>query len=135
MSFTKTLIFVLFGGIESTTVVVPLCLAHKERDETRMRTISRFQLACGAAALVCFGIFSWMFEHPHLEPFQPVLAALGVVAVVAAYVSIGVRSTALPVRFRGSSHGRAPFSSKRYGAYVFTFEDRSSGERFYDANV
>ena len=134
VSFTKTLILVLFGGIESTTLVVPLCQAHQNHYEKRMRTISRFQMACGAAALLFFGLLFWMFEHPSLEAYQPVPATLGVVAVVAAYFSIGFRSTALPVRFRGSSHGRTPFSSERYGAYVFTFEDRLSGKRFYDAN-
>ena len=133
--FTKTLLLGIFGGIESTPFVLPLCVEHQQSYAHRMRTISRIQAGLCLAALAFFGILSLTFEHPLLEPYQPIPTTLGILAVVAAYLSIGYRATALPVRFQGISHGRVPFSSQAYGGYLFVFADSESAQRLYEANA
>ncbi len=130
--FTRTLILLVIGGIESVEITAPLCAAHATHYSTRMRRIDRLQIACGLLILLFFaslGLFA-EFLPTASETVQPVLLGGVVAAVVVAYLSIGFRSTAISVRFSPRQHGRIG----AYGAYVFTFPDREAAERFAAAN-
>ena len=137
--FTKTLILVVIGGIESTELVVPLCADHMVRYRRRMRLIDRVQMGCGLVVLLIFGVLFLASEYG-AESYAatlvgaegaPILLSLVVVCVVIAYLSIGFRSTALPVRFYARRYERL----MGYGAYVFRFEDPIAAERFAVANA
>ena len=93
-----------------------------------MRTITSLQLVCVAIAALSFGYLFTLLELT--ETYQYVLAIIGIVAVVVAYLSIRFRATALPVTLRPRHYGRIG----RYGLYVFRFADPGAAERFATVN-
>jgi len=130
LRFTRTLILGLLGGIESLFLEAPLCAACESGYAKAMRRITIVQVGCAAVASVAFGLLFLAFENPTLKPFESQFAGIGVAAVVVAFLSIGLRARALPVRLRALQYGQIG----RYGAFVFSFQHAEAARRFARAN-
>ena len=138
--FTRTLLLGVMGGIESTSLRVPLCPAHGGGYEGRMRMITKVQVVCAGIAALAFGSMFAAFPvvvNGHRQPgliaedAAQILAGIGIAAVVVAYASILLRATALPVGFRPRHHESL---FRGYDAYVFRFADMGAASRFAAAN-
>ena len=131
VTFTKVMILLVIGGLESVTLSVSLCQKHADDYQSKVFKYNLVMTVLFLMACASWGIMS-QFTQPRKEPpIVIVLGVLGVVLIVAAFVVMLSKFRSFPVKLRTR---QGPLFSG-HSAYIFSFPDSHSAERFVRANA